>query len=345
MPPFFFLLSGEHPTLPIAELKAALETEHVPFNELQTLPQIARIDTTINAVEALERRAALTRACCLEIFHTTASLTDIIRAAKDAPIDSFLRPDESFAVRVRQIGERTSSLISITLERRLGALLLDQVHEAKVDLERPQKTFFGAIAGNDFVFGLRLAEIPATPFMRRRPRKRPFFHPSAMPPKLARCMVNLAKARKGDVLLDPFCGTGSFLLEAALLGCRVVGSDAKRYVMRGCRRNLRFFRLGWDGLLAADARYLPVVGVDSIATDPPYGRSATTLGSTTEQIISEFLANAADAVKPRGRICLAAPKTVNVGEMAKHLGYKWVESHLVYVHRSLTREVAVLENA
>ncbi len=344
MPRFFFLLSGEHPTLPFAELRAALEAEDIAHKELQRLPQIIRLNTIPEAVDTLKRRAALTRVCCREILHTQASLAEITKAAKSAPIRNFLKPDETFAVRVRQVGEKTSSLTSIGLERKLGELILGKNEKARVNLEQPQKTFFGAIAGNDFVLGLRLAEIPATPFMQRRPRKRPFFHPSAMPPKLARCMVNLAKPKKGDVLLDPFCGTGSFLIEAALLGCRVVGSDAKRYVVRGCRRNLRHFKLEWEGLMAADARRLPVARVDCVVTDPPYGRSATTMGCTTEQIVRKFLANAADTVDKGRRVCLAAPRTVNVGEMAKSLGFKWVESHLVYVHRSLTREVAVLES-
>jgi tRNA (guanine10-N2)-dimethyltransferase len=343
VPRFFFLLSGEHPSLPFAELRSALDAEDIAYSELQTLPQILRLNTAIKAVDALRRRAALTRVCCREIFHAPASTPEILRAAKSAPIDSFLHPGESFVVRVRRIGEKTSSLTSISLERKLGELILDRTEKTRVNLEDPRRIFFGAITGGYFVLGLRINEIPATPFMQRRPRKRPFFHPSAMPPKLARCMVNLAKAKEGDVLLDPFCGTGSFLIEAALLGCRVVGSDAKRYVVRGCRRNLRHFRLEWEGLVAADARCLPIAGIDCVVTDPPYGRSATTMGCTTERVVSKFLANAVDAVHKGQRVCLAAPQTINVGKIATSLGYQLVESHLVYVHRSLTREVAVLE--
>ena len=45
----------------------------------------------------------------------------------------------------------------------------------------------------------------------------------------------------------------------------------------------------------------------------------------------------------RRRICIAAPKTLNVGSIGADLGYKHLESHFVYVHRSLTREIAVFE--
>jgi tRNA G10 N-methylase Trm11 len=54
------------------------------------------------------------------------------------------------------------------------------------------------------------------------------------------------------------------------------------------------------------------------------------------------------------RICIALPITVNglrkvnrmsedLAEYIRDLGYKTIESHLVYVHRSLTREIMVYE--
>jgi tRNA G10 N-methylase Trm11 len=47
---------------------------------------------------------------------------------------------------------------------------------------------------------------------------------------------------------------------------------------------------------------------------------------------------------PRGKkICTASPKSIRVGNIGREVGFKHVESHLVYVHRSLTREIAVFE--
>jgi tRNA G10 N-methylase Trm11 len=42
-------------------------------------------------------------------------------------------------------------------------------------------------------------------------------------------------------------------------------------------------------------------------------------------------------------LCIAFPKGVRIQKFAGGSGFKVVESHYVYVHRSLTREVAVLE--
>jgi tRNA G10 N-methylase Trm11 len=48
-----------------------------------------------------------------------------------------------------------------------------------------------------------------------------------LPPKLARMMVNLAQVKDGDVVLDPFCGSGTILMEAALAtnAKQIIGSD------------------------------------------------------------------------------------------------------------------------
>jgi len=40
---------------------------------------------------------------------------------------------------------------------------------------------------------------------------------------------------------------------------------------------------------------------------------------------------------------MAAPKTLGIERIGTDLGYKHLESHFVYVHRSLTREIAVFE--
>lgn len=47
-----------------------------------------------------------------------------------------------------------------------------------------------------------------------------------LPPKLARILVNLAGPNTARTLLDPFCGSGTILMEAALSGYdQIVGSD------------------------------------------------------------------------------------------------------------------------
>jgi len=339
----FFLLSGEHENLPLSELKAILETEAYTYQISEKLDQAARLKADISCVEAVKRRAAFTRLCAQELFSCNADTRSITKAVQSASLDEVLKRNESFAVRVKHVKSYSSRLNGMTLEKKIGAIIVGKGIGKRVDLRRPDKIFIGILTSGRFLFGLKLAEIPAKPFVERRPRKRPFFHPSAMQAKLARCMVNLAQPKTGDLVLDPFCGTGTMLIEAALIGCQVLGLDVQRRMARGTRRNMIHFGIKPDGLIVADARSIPIVRVDCIVTDPPYGTSSTTLKRTTKQIIEEVLKDVYSLLKKGRIICMAAPRKIDIAKVGTTLGYKHLESHFVYVHRSLTREIAVFE--
>jgi tRNA (guanine10-N2)-dimethyltransferase len=339
----FFLLSGEHEDLPVSELKAILETEGYAYRVIEKLDQVLRLEADANCVGVIKNRAALTRLCALELFSCEAKNSSIIKALSSARLDQALRQNESFAVRVKHVKTYASDIDGMVLEKKLGELVLGNVPSVRVELKHPDKTLVGILTGGKFIFGLRLAEIPATPFVQRRPRQRPFFHPSAMQAKLARCMVNLAQLKTGDLVLDPFCGTGTTLIEAALVGCRALGLDVQRRMARGTLRNLTHFNIKPEGVVVADARSLPLKKVDCVVTDPPYGTSSTTLKRTTKQVIEEVLTAVFVLLKNGRRVCIAAPRKLNIVQVGKGLGYKHIESHFVYVHRSLTREVIVFE--
>jgi tRNA (guanine10-N2)-dimethyltransferase len=339
----FFLLSGEHETLPMSELKVILEAEGYAFRESEKLDQVLRLEAEFDCIEAIKRRAAYTRVCGLELFNCEAETGKIVNAMHSISLSKILEDEESFAVRVKHVKNYCSKIDGMALEGKLGKLVLSQRTSAKVNLKNPDKTFLGILTDKRFIFGLKLAEILPKPFVERRPRRKPFFHPSAMSAKLTRCMVNLANPKAGELLLDPFCGTGSTLIEAALIGCHVLGLDVKRRMVRGSLKNLAYFNVKPEGVIVADARNPPITKVDCVVTDPPYGRSATTLRLTTKQIVEEVLMAANSILHKGRRICIAAPKTLNIGCMGTDLGYKHLDSHFVYVHRSLTREIAVLE--
>jgi DNA modification methylase len=105
-------------------------------------------------------------------------------------------------------------------------------------------------------------------------------HPAKMLPELIRRII-AEYSPPGGLVLDPMCGIGTTLVEAAALGRRAVGVELEARWAELARANLRFalpdeqaprgqVRLG-------DARLLPqVLGdlagtVDLVATSPPYG--------------------------------------------------------------------------
>jgi len=339
----FFLLSGEHETLPVSELRAILASEGYASKTLQKLDQAFRLEAELKCVEAIRHRAALTRICGLELFSCKAETSKIVKAMRSTSLNEFLREKESFAVRIKRVKNYSSEIDGMTLERKLGKLILSNTAKTNVNLKNPNKTFIGILTQGKLIFGVKLAEVPSKPFVERRPRKKPFFHPSAMQAKLSRCMVNLAQPEVGELVFDPFCGTGSILIEAALIGCRVLGLDVQRRMTKGSIKNFDYFNIKPEGIIVSDARNPPITKVDCTVTDPPYGRSATTLKLTTKQIVEEVLVSVQAMLNEGRRICIAAPKTVNIGRIGVTLGYRHLESHFAYVHRSLTREIAVFE--
>lgn len=93
---------------------------------------------------------------------------------------------------------------------------------------------------------------------------------TSLPSRLARAVVNLV-ARPGERVLDPVCGTGVLLVEAARVGCAAAGGDTSPKAVAWARENLRALGLAAtvevrDALAArGDAPFDAVVG------DLPYG--------------------------------------------------------------------------
>lgn len=70
-----------------------------------------------------------------------------------------------------------------------------------------------------------------------RPKRDAFV--GMLPPKLAQILINLAAGHaQPSVILDPFCGTGVLLQEAALLGYNVYGTDLAEKMIDYSEQNL-----------------------------------------------------------------------------------------------------------
>ena len=90
--------------------------------------------------------------------------------------------------------------------------------QAYPDLSDPQHRFLVAAQADRLWFGEILAE-PTRDY--RRHDAKPYRTSSSLPARLARALVNLV-APPAQSILDPFCGTGSILLEAGALGLQTL---------------------------------------------------------------------------------------------------------------------------
>jgi len=338
----FLVTSGEHPTLPLSEATAILDAYKIDYRVGEKHYKLVELEAPPSAADLVAKRAGYVEEAGIEIFHSLPDPVEIKKTLRSLDLSMYISPQESFSVRVVRYGGISKEVSRVKLEAELGGVMLSQTG-SRVDLENPIRRFRGILAGPYFHFGLQTFKRPRGSVARRRPRKRPVFHPSTMVPKLARCLVNLACATEKTVFLDPFCGVGGILLEASLLGCPVLGVDALRRMVRGARRNLLHFGPAPLGMIQADARKIPITKVGAIATDPPYGTGASTLKATTKEILRDFLPEAREILAANARAVIVSPLGTGAPAIAEDSGFRVLEDHRVYVHRSLTREILVLE--
>jgi tRNA G10 N-methylase Trm11 len=123
-------------------------------------------------------------------------------------------------------------------------------------------------------------------------------------------------------LLDPFCGTGVILQEAALMNFQVYGTDLEQRMIDYSEENLQWlkkiYHTDFEWQLsqgdATDTKWQQPV--DLIATETYLGRPFTSEPSSEvlqktiadcNLIIKKFLQNIASQTKPGTRFCVAVP--------------------------------------
>lgn len=86
-----------------------------------------------------------------------------------------------------------------------------------------------------------------------------------MPPKIARMMINLTESNKDAKFLDPFCGSGTILQEALILGYSdVTGTDISEKAVADSKKNLTWLRQREPSLAEVDIRCVDVLKLEEV---------------------------------------------------------------------------------
>ena len=276
------------------------------------------------------RGLALCRRASELVGRTDAS----VESARTLVSASSIDREGSVAVRARDV-RSTAGVDARRAERELGDVLVERGFV--IDLEQPDHELRALFADDICLLGW-LAVESVRDFGERAPTDRPFFQPGSMDPIEARAVANLAGARPGATVLDPMCGTGGILIEAGLVGARVVGSDAQRKMVRGARVNLAAHLDAFD-VLRADATRLPIGddAVDAVVFDAPYGRQSRIEGRDGASLVRGALAEIRRVSK---RAVVVADRSWE--DAATDAGWTVEDRFERRVHRSLTRHVHVL---
>ena len=344
MATYLFEVAGENFDLAIQELLALFETEKSKLKVLKQFNNFVTGESLLPAekVSALMARSSLVWKCALLIKEIPSLLLEELGKVN---WDFVKTP---FCVRVDNFTARQMP----NIEANLAGPIYDYFvhHKTKpnliVNLANPKTTVVFVLTNKINYIGKLLWRAEKGRFLQREPIKKPAFHPTSLKPKLARLLINLSTAKKSESLLDPFCGTGSVLIEAAVLGAKPIGVDIDEKMIKGSATNLRFYNLS-SKLLLGNALELQKSfkknSIDAIATDPPYGRSTKVGASSLKGLYQGFFASAHAVLKPKRYLSLLYPHYVNAKRLLNNRQWQIIFESEMYVHGGLTRKFLVLK--
>lgn len=331
---FYYILSGNYEELSLAELKALIEIFE-PSNrvkEYYTMICIAE-HNRVDVPKKVIRRAGYVKE------------SGILMGSDDPYTD----PSETIVGKIKNLAETftwiKSTIVKGTVEDSTAKKYVKKL-SSKLGLDTKYR--YGIplrlIFSDGLVFiGLPVAVLNTSSFYQRRPSVRPFFRSIALPVQLSRALVNLSRVKPGDTLLDPFMGTGSILIEAGLMGVKPLGMEIDWKIIHGAKKNLDFYGINAT-IVLGDAREIPFMNIDGIATDPPYGRAASTHGESSKTIYEGFITSAAESLKNKRYMVFMAPDHMVelIDELLCNAGFIITETHYMYVHGGLTRAIYVV---
>ncbi len=338
-----FELSQEHPELAKSETLACLEAEVEEYNILNDdQKNILRIEVppgnTNNFIQKLPQRIALCHSITLELF-SDQDLANVLSFVKNLD----LNPTDTFCVTAKRVGNANCAVDLPDLESKVGKILAQQ---NQVNLESPDIEI-KILVSTEFYTGITIADIDRTSFEARKPQNRPYFSPVSIHPKFARALVNLSRLKAGDILLDPFCGTGGIMIEAGLIGVEIIGCDLDKNMVKGCRENLVWAGLANYSLYQSDIGELGRVfkkrtTVDAIVTEPPYGRAATTGGEVLITLYERAFKSFCE-ILPKGKYLIISLPGLEFIEIGKKY-FELQDLFSMRIHRSLDKHFCVFKN-
>lgn len=191
-----------------------------------------------------------------------------------------------------------------------------------------------------------------------------------LPPKLARTMLNLAvPGTEKKRVLDPFCGTGTVLLEGLMLGHEVIGSDIRADAVKQTLSNLTWFQAAYPGEYTYDAFMADATQlkpemlhgkVDAIVAEgllgpvTPGAKELPNIFKGLEKLYLGSLRQWRQILQPGSRVVLALPQ-VEIGnktyslktliDSMTDLGYNTLLPSMIYDRPEavVKREIFVLE--
>lgn len=247
----FLAVLGRQPLISVAELESLFDDVRLIGNGLAEFemltesprditgnwPDINRLGGTLKIAEEISSTA-------IEFLKTLPKGGKIVLGLSDYSMGANAFKAQGEALKLKRILVKLGYSVRVVPNKAATLSSATSLHnhlysETKIELIKVGKRFFRVVGIQDInAYAARDQARPA------RDAKI-----GMLPPKLAQILINLCGNQpKSSILLDPFCGTGVVLQEAALVGYKVTGSDLNERMVEYTKKNLAWaeskFNLG-----------------------------------------------------------------------------------------------------
>lgn len=291
MQQYFFQL-GNTPELSLVELNAVIGAEFVE----QVSPQLARVSL------ASEQRAK-------ELIDLLGGTVKIIKEIKQLETSNIIELKEIVVDHLLQLAEGNkihfafSELGRDHLEKIEGFELKSLLQNngvnsryvegsrnglsASVLLHKKKVVEVYLLSTNDGAYLGQTIAVQDIDDWTHKDRNKPYFDSKKgmLPPKVALMMINIAigdnpvQENRKNILLDPFCGTGTVIIEGLLTNLDVIGTDLDEEAVAGTKRNLLWLKEYYPftheyTVFTSDASKIPLQKdkIQYIVTEPFLGK-------------------------------------------------------------------------
>ena len=314
MPESFFILTKDNLEIAIDEVIAIAKT-YDRFAKVKILSNLVIIQSK-TSWEQITKRATFVKVS-----------GQILRKMSGLFLDEenfeVLNKAKTFACKIINLSSNQFDIFE--LESAMGDMIT-KFSKAKVSLENPDIIIYLIFTEQENFFGFsKRLKLENRPIKIKK-------HPHELDWKLTRVMINLIGLKEGEVVCDPFCGTGTTLLEAESMGIHAIGLDFDKKMYDISRENLDVN--GYKSkLIKADFNKLTnmVNEFDGIVTDLPYG-TASKSSENPEELIKKFVLT----LPKRKRIAIMCKKGFE-----KKLRIYPIKKYEIYRHKSLTRTILI----
>jgi tRNA (guanine10-N2)-dimethyltransferase len=314
MPESFFVLSKDYIELAVDEI-TAIAKMYDRFSKIKVISNLVIVQSKTSWTE-ITKRATFVKIS-----------GQILRKMSGLFLDEehvgILKNEKTFVCRVVNLSSNQFNIPE--LESSMGDMISKFSH-VKVNFENPDITVYLIFTNGENFFG----------FSKRvknqiRPKKVKK-HPHELDWKLTRVMINLIGLKKGETVCDPFCGTGTTLLEAESMGIHAIGLDFDEKMCEMAKENLKENGYRSEVLNSEFPELLKISEkFDGIVTDLPYGVSSKTT-EKPQEILKKFFS----IIPKRKKVAIMYKKELDIN--SKLTGLK---KYHIYRHKSLTRTILI----